>query len=187
MGMFDTIILEPPLSCPTCGSPMEIQTKLFDSLMQSYRIGGVISGSPVLYGVLTEEAFCWACSKAERQARTELFLVVWHTILAGVELSQEAAELRLAAVDRLDLIRWLDDAQKREEAWRRRLRSLYSDVSRWHEELERRNRPQEEETDRAGSIRRMLSLPDEILNADDPLAEILARHKDESPDEDPWV
>jgi hypothetical protein len=33
----------------------------------------------------------------------------------------------------------------------------------------------------------MLSLPDEILNADDPLAEILARHKDESPDEDPWV
>lgn len=189
MGMFDTILLEPPMRCPRCGLPLTIQTKLFDAVMQSYRIGDVLSSSPVLYGVLQEQTFCRNCHKEEREPTTELYLVVWHSILAAVELTEEAAQNRLAEIDRLDLIRWLDAAQRRESEWRRRFRSFYNEVARWHEETKHREaaKREHEEADREGRFRTPFRLPDEIVNADDPLAEILARHQDHSTEDDPWL
>ena len=189
MGMFDTILLEPPMTCPKCGSPLSIQTKLFDAVMQSYRIGDVVSSSPVLHGVLRDQAFCRNCHQEEREPTTELYFVLWHSILAAVELTEEAAQKRLAEVDRLDLIRWLDAAQRRESEWRRRFRSFYNDVDRWHEEFKRSgaDKSAPPDGDRADRFAALFRLPDEIVNAEDPLAEILARHEDHSAEDDPWL
>ncbi len=45
MGVFDTVIVDPPLLCERCGATIEIQTKQFDPGMATYRIGSIISGS----------------------------------------------------------------------------------------------------------------------------------------------
>lgn len=188
MGFSDTILLDPAITCPNCGRTLELQTRHFEPAMLSYRIGSVISGSPVLSGILTENLFCHDCHKAERGHRVDVWLVVWHSILAGVERSEQAAEARLASVDRLDLVRWLDEAQRAERTWRSRFRSLHGDVSKWHEHLEHPepddNEGDESERSRRRAFRALLSLPKEILDAPDPLAEILAKHKDTSKESD---
>lgn len=178
MGLFDTILLDPPITCPNCGRTLELQTKHFEPAMISYRIGSIITGSSVLSGILKEDLFCHDCYKAERDHSVDVWLVVWHSILAGVERSEQAAEARLASVDRLDLIRWLDEAQRAERTWRSRFRSLYSDVSRWHEHLEHPERCRER------AFRAFLSLPKEILETPDPLATILAKHHEASEESD---
>ena len=74
-----------------------------------------------------------ACHKVGRQsAGSPVYLIVWHSLLAGVEQDFANAEARLAAVDRLDLIAWLDEAQRDAACWSRNYHNLFSDVSRWH-------------------------------------------------------
>lgn len=62
------------------------------------------------------------------------------------------------------------------DRWHRRFCQLHSDVTRWHEHLANPPgpTPDDEEGRRERSFRRLFSLPDEILNAPDPLAAILA-------------
>lgn len=105
-----------------------------------------------------------------------MYLVIWHTVLAGVEQELTQAEARLSAVDRHDLIAWLDEAQLEADRWHRRFCELHSDVTRWHEHLAHppEPAPADEERKRQFAFRRLLSLPDEILNSPDPLAAILA-------------
>jgi hypothetical protein len=181
MGMFDTIYLKKPLICPDCGAEeFSLQTKHFDCCMADFKIGSVLSGSPVLIGIIKETIWCNACHKAGRQsARSPVYLVIWHSLLAAVEQDLAKAEARLAAVDRLDLIAWLDEAQRDSEQWSRKYHKLFSDVSRWHERI---NRPPEPEltgpeAERHRAFRRFLSLPEEILTAPDPLAAILMANK----------
>ena len=91
------------------------------------------------------------------------------------------AEARLAAVDRLDLIGWLDEAQRVTSRWRRHYHDLHHDVQLWHEHLTRAAAPEPEapgETAaRRRAFQRIFDLPPEILTAPDPLAAILARNK----------
>lgn len=95
MGLFDTILLDPPLSCSRCGEPLELQ----------------------------------------------------------------------------------------------RFRRLYADVRMWHEHLQRDD-PEDADVEHdpsraaARALARLHRLPDEIRNADDPLAALLARHEEHSPEED---
>ncbi|MFP4430684.1 MAG: hypothetical protein ACLFPV_05500 [Spirochaetaceae bacterium] len=186
MGLFDTVLLDPPITCPRCGSDVELQTKLFDPGMITYRIGSILSGSPVLSGILKEQAYCAECRKAEREPLVPVFLVVWHSILAGVELSEGAADARLYSVDRVDLIGWIDEAQRKERDWRQRFRAFYNDVRKWHEHLKREAaKPDKAEPDRASrTFAALFRLPPEILDAPDPLGAILAEHKDTSKEED---
>ena len=181
MGMFDTIHLKKPLICPDCGTKVSsIQTKHFDSCMADFKVGSVLSGSPVLIGIVKETLWCNACHKAGKQpAESPVYLVVWHSLLAGVEQDLAKAEARLAAVDRLDLIAWLDEAQRDAARWARRYHKLFSDVSRWHEHLTRPPEPEPTgpDAERKRAFRRFFSLPDEILTAADPLAAILAANK----------
>ena len=141
------------------------------------------AGSSVLTGILKESLWCEACFKAGKPSDSPVYLVIWHSVLAGVEQDLAKAEARLASVDRLDLIGWLDEAQREADRWRRHYSSLFHDVTRWHEHL---SRPPEAEGsggdgDRQRAFRRLFSLPDEILHAPDPLAAILAanKHSDE--------
>ena len=126
MGMFDTIYLDKAIACKTCGGDvLDFQTKEFDSCMNHYRVGSVLLGSRVLSGVIKDEAYCRACSDAKRHAWTDVYLVVWHTILAGVETEESKAQARLASVDRLDLVQWIAEAEKKEQQWRMRFYSLH--------------------------------------------------------------
>jgi len=78
---------------------------------------------------------------------------------------------------------WLDEAQREAARWRRNFYGLRSDVSRWHKHLTRPAEPEPfgENAERVRAFRRLFDLPEEILNAPDPLAAILERniHADE--------
>ncbi len=188
MGMFDTIHVKTPLLCPTCGAQIgSLQTKEFDSIMAHYKIGSVLTGSAVLTGIVKETLWCDACHKSGQQpSESPVYLVIWHSVLAGVEQDFAKAEARLAATDRLDLIGWLDEAQREAARWRRHYQSLYHDVQRWHEHLARTATPQPEATsEHHRALQRLFDLPEEILTSPDPLAAILAANKhadDESED-----
>jgi hypothetical protein len=187
--MFDTIHVKTPLICPACGAGVRsLQTKEFDCTMAHFRIGSVLSGSSVMTGIVNETLFCEACYKARRESGDKadpppeppIYLVIWHSILAGVEQDLTQAEARLAAVDRLDLIGWLDEAQREAARWRRHYHGLYNDISRWHEHLTRPAASEPEVTDenaeRRRAFQRLFDLPGEILTAPTP-----SRHPREEP------
>lgn len=188
MGMFDTIHVRKPLICPTCGAEeFSLQTKQFDSCMAEFKIGSVLSGSPVLIGIIKESLWCDACHKAGRQpAESPVYLIIWHSLLAGVEQDLAKAEARLASVDRLDLIAWLDEAQREAARWSGNYHKLFSDVSRWQEHRTRPPEPEPSgaEAERHRAFHRLFSLPAEILSAPDPLAAILAANKQVSDDQE---
>ena len=190
MGMFDTIHLKTPLICPVCGAEVRsLQTKEFDCLMVHLKIGSVLSGSAVMTGIVKDSLWCEACYKARRESAEKVapppeppvYLVIWHSVLAGVEQDLARAEARLAAVDRLDLIGWLDEAQREAARWRRHYYGLFNDVQRWHEHLARTAAPEPEvageNAERRRAFQRLFDLPQEILTAPDPLAAILAANK----------
>jgi hypothetical protein len=186
--MFDTIHVKTPLLCPGCGAEQRsLQTKEFDSTMAHYKVGSVLSGSAVLTGIVKERLWCSECHKAGREGDSPLYLVIWHSLLAGVEQDLAKAEARLAAVDRLDLIGWIDEAQREAARWRGNYWHLYNDLHRWHDYLGRKDEPEPagENAERQRAFRRFFDPPEEILNAPDPLAAILAanEHKDEASDD----
>lgn len=189
MGMFDTIYLDKAIACKTCGADiLDFQTKEFDSCMNHYRIGSVLAGSRVLSGVIKDEAYCQACSEAKRHVWTDVYLVVWHTILAGVETEESKAQARLASVDRLDLVQWIAEAQKKEEQWQRRFFALHNELCRWHEYVEEQKKPQEPESEsnkRLRSLRSIWSPSEEIKTAADPLGKILELHAPKKSEEEP--
>lgn len=179
MGMFDTIHFEKLIPCPGCGTEISsLQTKEFENLMADYSVGNVLRGGSVLKGIVKEELWCEPCSHAKRESRHPIYLVVWNTILAGVETTEEDAEKRLASVDRLDLVGWLDEAQRSTSVWKRRFYGLLGDMEKWQEHLEHQNKPPEDE--KVARFRAIFKLSDEILNAEDPLKTLLTQHRDDA-------
>ena len=188
--MFDTIHLKTPLICPACGAEVRsLQTKEFDCIMAHYKIGSLVTASPVLTGIVKETLWCDACHKAGQPTESPVYLVIWHSVLAGVEQDLAKAEARLAATDRLDLIAWLDEAQREAARWRRHYHDLHHDVQRWHEHLARPATPAPDPADpnaeRRRAFQRLFDLPEEILTAPDPLGAILAanKHADDKSDD----
>jgi hypothetical protein len=186
MGMFDTIRLEEPLRCPECGAAhSEIQTHEFGDIMAVYGIGSVLSCASVYSGIIKESLWCSACHKAGKESNSPVFVVVWHSVLVAVEQDLARAEARLREVDRLDLIGWLNEAQRRADRWERCYYSLFGDVRKWQEHLAREAEPEPgtaadddpEVTRRRAALLRLWGLPDEILQAPDPLAAILEEAK----------
>jgi hypothetical protein len=189
MGMFDTIYLDKAIACKTCGADiLDFQTKEFDNCLNHYRIGSVLSGSRVLSGVIKDEAYCQVCSDAKRDAWTDVYLVVWHTILAGVETEESKAQTRLASVDRLDLVQWIAEAQKKEEQWQRKFFFLHNELRRWHEYMEDQKKPQEPESNdnKLGRTLRSIRKPsEEVTKAADPIGKILELHAPKKNEEEP--
>ena len=181
--MSDTVHVKVPLVCPVCGrKESSHQTHAFENVMATYRIGSVVRGG-VLTGIIHETLWCSECHQAEKDARSPVYLIVWHSILAGVEQDLARAEALLASVDRLDLIGWLDEAQRKEDRWRSRFYGLMNDVQRWHEHLEEQKHPEPipegetpEQTQHRLSFRRLWGLPEDILSAPDPLAAIIEKN-----------
>jgi hypothetical protein len=198
MGMFDTIHLKHPLVCPVCGGGQySHQTHAFEDVMAHYRIGSLVSGGGVLSGIVQETLWCAPCHQAGNRAESPVFLVIWHSILAGVEQDLTRAEARLSAVDRLDLIGWLDEAQRNENTWKRRFYGFFHDVRRWSEHLALQQNPEPvpdgetaEQTERRKAFAGLWRLPEEILSAPDPLAAIIEKNTPEreknQQDDDIW-
>ena len=184
MGMFDTIHLKAPLVCPVCNAEqLDHQTHAFHDIMATYEIGSLVGGS-VLSGIISETLWCSVCHEAGNSADSPVYLVIWHSILVGVEQDLTRAEARLASVDRLDLIGWLDAAQRQAAKWQRHYQSLTHDLQRWHDHLARQQNPESarpgetpEMTARRESLSRLWGPAEEILTAADPLAAILERNK----------
>lgn len=132
---------------------------------------------------LEKPLVCPACGHEEHRLQTK-HVVIWHSVLVAVEKDREEAERKLAAVDRLDLIRWIEQAQNEAREWRGEFNALRDDLSRWHDYREQEG-SRTEEGDAADGKRTWLDrlrMPDEeIRNAADPIAVILERHplKDE--------
>jgi len=181
MGMFDTIHVKTPLICPACRAEVwSLQTKEFDNILANFKVGSVLSGSPVLSGILKETLWCDACYKAGNQENhSPVYLVIWHSLLAGVEQDLAKAEACLAKVDRLDLITWLDEAQRETNRLQQRFWKLFNEMTCWHEHCTNPPASDADNPDakRQRAFRRFFSLPDEILNAPDPLAAILEANK----------
>lgn len=176
MGMFDTIHFSKPVPCPGCGAEIaSLQTKDFDSCMDHYYVGSILRGGSIIKGIVEEEIWCQRCFDAKAESRHPIYLVVWNSILAGVETTEVAAEQRLATVDRLDLVGWLDEAQRSSDSWRARFFRLLGDIEKWHQHLERQENPQENERSMRWSA--IFKLPDEILQAQDPLKALIAQHR----------
>jgi hypothetical protein len=179
MGMFDTINFEKPIPCPECGAKISsLQTKEFENFMGNYYVGSLLRGSSVLNGILKEEIWCDACFEAKRESRHPIYLVIWNSILAGIETSEEAANQRLASVDRLDLVGWLDEAQRSVATWQKHFFGLLGDLEKWQDHLERQANPQDD--DQANRWAGIFKLPDEILQAKDPLKALLTQHREEA-------
>jgi hypothetical protein len=191
MGMFDTIKLEKPLVCPACGhEDSTVQTHHFGQGLATYRVGMIVSDSPILTGILLETFWCSACHNADTETAPKLYVVIWHSILIAVEWQREEAECKLAAVDRLNLIEWLDQTQREALTWRRNYHALRNDLARWQEyqDEQKRSTTAEDSSTTANSPLSKLFMPDEsIRNATDPLAVILERHPPDAEAEAFWT
>ncbi|MCC5840727.1 MAG: hypothetical protein JJT96_11430 [Opitutales bacterium] len=174
MGLFDTIHFKEPLQVPGWKQPVTgMQTKHFGSFMQDYTVGSLLPESPVLIGVVEDALWCAPEEKGGEGRTHPVYFAIWHRILAGVYLDAGQAEERLRTVDRLDLITWLDQAQRQTRVWKNRYHRLYADVREWHERQTEAEPPDE----RAAAFRRLRHrLPEEILHAPDPLKAILEKH-----------
>ena len=188
MGMFDTLILDPPLVCPRCAKVHgSMQTKSFDSTLSVYRPGMIIPGCPVHSGILKDHTWCCE-TETEKNEELSVWLILWHGIFAGYALDAESAELRLAKLDRLDLLGWLDRMQKRAEKWEARYHSLYRDLSNWIEyrDLDTEEKALVDKKPGEGKAKKFrtrllfIHLPEEIRNDPDPLRRILERNTGEA-------
>jgi len=78
MGMFDTIIFEKPIVCE-CGHKIESsQTKAFDSVMETYRVGDLVSSTPIL-SLEKDWTYCEICD-----AHIEFYIACSYGIYLGV-------------------------------------------------------------------------------------------------------
>ena len=76
--MFDIIIFEKPITCK-CGNNIESsQTKIFDSVMETYRVGDLVSATPIL-SLEKDLTYCDECN-----AHIEFYIACSYGIYLGV-------------------------------------------------------------------------------------------------------
>ena len=78
MGMYDIIIFEKPITCK-CGHKIESsQTKAFNAVMETYRVGDLVSSSPIL-SLEKDWTYCDKC-----KAHIEFYIACSYGIYLGV-------------------------------------------------------------------------------------------------------
>jgi hypothetical protein len=176
MGLFDTLHFDQAIPCPACQNPIpSVQTHALSDSMENYKVGAILKSSPILTGVFTEELFCHKCFRENPQKQL-VYVVIWHSILAGIEHTEKAAEEKLKEIDRLDLIGWLDSAQTEEKKWKQAYYKLYRDLEDWHTYTQT---PQDNtEKPNISKIWRERFIQ-EIIEAENPIQKILEKNKTE--------
>ncbi len=173
MSLFDTLMLEPSVTCVTCGQVhTTLQTHSLGDSFATYRNGAFIRGCPVHYGILRETLYCHH-ENSERPRDQEVWLLVWHGIYAGHAPDEESAKVALAKVDRLDLVRWLEAAQTDAQLWHGRYRRLFGDLKDWKD---LRDNPPTPPVEGQPAPWRFNRLPDDVWQDADPLSRIIERN-----------
>lgn len=175
MGIFDTVFLEEYRICTICGAQIDsVQTKNFSPALREYRAGDMVSGSPVLSGIIREDLFCSSCNSVSQ----EVFFSIWHSLLAGVYDSAEEAEERLRHIDRAELMDHIARHQQQAEIWHVRFSRLFGDLKNWYEY--QREKQAGEPSDRDLRFFRIK----EILEAEDTLAALIEAHHPTNPEDE---
>lgn len=182
MGIFDTVRFDPPRTCPNCGTEIsEVQTKAFDPGLREYCVGDVIYGSPILSGVIREELYCPGCAAGEHTKRRGVWFSIWHTLLVGVYDDHVEAENRLQTVDRAELLDHLARHQSSALTWHDRFSRLYGELQNLHDYQQRDPSDTSHRSDlKFFRIR-------EIVDANDPLGELIRNNKPVNPEDETEV
>ena len=176
MGMFDTIYLEKPISCKTCGADiLDFQTKEFACLMANYHVGSILLGI----------RFC-AESSRTRSARRPVNrcgpMCIWSSVTRFLPGWSQTKTRRWRAWSP-----WTDwtlcggfmRRGKKTRQWQRRFFLLYHELGKWQSHMEEQKKPTEPESESTERRRRLSSIwraSDEILEAPDPIAKTLEIH-----------
>ena len=109
MGMFDIIIFEKPITCK-CGHKIESsQTKIFDSVMETYRVGDLVSTTPII-SLEKDWTYCEKCD-----AHLEFYIACAYGVYLGVfERYREGKE----AVENFGMEQLLKFYQRRVEPFK---------------------------------------------------------------------
>ncbi|MDZ7793863.1 MAG: hypothetical protein U5P10_09295 [Spirochaetia bacterium] len=175
MGIFDTVILDTPKVCRACGASIDsVQTKSFSPSLREYRVGDIVSGSPMLTGVIQEDLFCSSCNSVSQ----EVYFSIWHTLLAGVYDTAKEAEERLLNIDRAELMDYIVRHQKEAETWHVRFARLFGDLKNLYE-YQRVNKS-EDISDKDLRFFRIR----EILEAEDSFAALIEAHRPVNPEDE---
>lgn len=178
MGIFDTVRLHPALHCATCGKEIDqIQTKAFEPGLREYEIGDIITGSPIVNGVIREDLYCPSCNSTSRQ----VYFAIWHSLLVGICDTVDAAEHRIGNVDRAELIDYIAQHQGTALQWHDRFSRLYGELQNLHDYQKRAASgaaPSEDPT--------YFRIRDFLASAD-PLGELIRANKPVNPEDEQEV
>lgn len=180
MGIFDAILFETPFLCKHCGSPIDqVQTKVFEPGLNEYRTGDVIGSSPIMSGIIRETLYCPSCNK---NAQT-VYLAMWHSVFVGSFSSHNEAERRINEVDRVDLIEFVAEQQRRALQWHDRFSRLYGELQILHDYEQQKITgvvPDKIDTARFFKIR-------QYVDSDDSLGSLIAGNKPVNPEDETEV
>ena len=173
MGLFDTILFPKPIPCIGCNAPQEsTQSHELGETLDTYGVGDVVAGCPIVIGILEERLFCGQCRRSDQK----VYITVWHSLITGVFGDQAEAERRLLEVDRADILNHLIQHQKEERRLGRLLRSALSVFSDYAEYLKAEDKDAFFKRPFASIWHSRLK---EHLQTEDPLAGIVAHYRKE--------
>jgi hypothetical protein len=171
MGMFDTLVIDPPLKCDRCGALIsETQTKVFGNLLKTYKIGDVVDTSEVKTGIIEERLYCPACGNSQQK----VFITIWHSLITGVYLDPMDAEAKVLSIDRADILNHLIVHQSAYDELLRRYINLYHTIEGYREFIVS-SADKNKEWD--PGIRFLSTRISEFIKEDDPLEAILDSFK----------
>lgn len=116
MGMFDTLLIDPAMSCEECGELIKsTQTKEFDSLLITYQKGDVISSSSD--GIFTGELYCKNYKNHKQlvgeksNVVNKIFIVVKYNLFLGIERTYEKANKLFLSLTENKLDEWIEQVK----------------------------------------------------------------------------
>lgn len=126
MGLFDTVEFDRPIECKVCGKEHnDVQTKHFENLMISYKVGDVLP-CHIITGVLEEYFYCSHDDESIESSKQKIYFVIWHNILVDVMETYEDAEQRLGAFGKGYLYLMYRDLYKEYKKFRHKFNSVKS-------------------------------------------------------------
>jgi hypothetical protein len=180
MGLFDTVFFQTARVCSNCGSEIDqVQTKAFDPGLREYEVGDLITGSPVVSGVVREGLYCPNCNQTHR----DVFFAVWHSLLVGVTDTIDEAEQRIRNVDRAELLDYISQHQQQSLQWHDRFSRLYGEIQNLHDYQRRVASGDAQGAQDNPQFFRIR----EFLAADDPLGELIRANKPLNPEDETEV
>ncbi|AEA46558.1 hypothetical protein [Archaeoglobus veneficus] len=133
MGMYDTIYLDRPYTCPVCGEKIRsVQTKAFENMLESFCVGDCVGHAEEIE-IVKEELFCSNCSKSV----LSVYIVVCRGILLGITDTLEEARNLLNSLNLEKLVFMYHDLYQkyiRERNERHSCEKFLEDLREWYGE-----------------------------------------------------